>query len=69
MKLVYWYAKNKKDSKRDLRERTKKLVRKKMGSNEVEFFSPQRVEVEYKDGFDLLKKCLSPERRFWGVIK
>ena len=38
MKLVYWYAKNKKDSKRDLRERTKKLVRKKMGSNEVEFF-------------------------------
>tara|TARA_Y100000593_G_C4207914_1_gene285228 strand:+ start:206 stop:415 length:210 start_codon:yes stop_codon:yes gene_type:complete len=69
MKLIYWYVKNKKDSERDIRERTKKGAVRKIGKHENEFFTPVRVEVDYRDGFDLLKKCLSPERKFWGVIK
>lgn len=70
MKLVYWFARNKKQKDKHVREKTKKAAvdeAKRLG--EDSFSKVERVEVEYRDGFDLLKKCLSSEREFWGVIK
>ena len=70
MKLVYWFAKHKTRKDKNIRTKTKKdaidAIRR---EGEENYFKIERVEVSYRDGFDLLKKCLSGEREFWGVIK
>ena len=70
MKLTYWFSEHINCEKLNLREKTKKVILEKIKKSGPENYKkPERVTVNYDSGFDLMKMCLSEERKFWGVIR
>ncbi len=69
MKLTYWVCPRKHDSQAyALRARTKKEALALLSEHSSEDYdSPQKVVVEYKDGFDLLQKCLGEGQPEWDL--
>lgn len=60
MKLVYWVAENRYDSKAyNIRERRKKDAVAKRNLNPDRYGPVTKVEVEYLDAFDLVDMALS----------
>ena len=70
MKLIYWYVEHKTNEDLSIREKTKKTaVTESQKGDPSAYCKPIKVSVSYKSGFDLMKMCLSKERKFWGVVK
>ena len=66
MKLSYWVAPVKNDNQcYSIRAKTKKEVLAILERTELTQFheTPRRVEVEYRDAFDLMNACMSGDIR------
>ncbi len=68
MRLAYWVCcrRNDDDFACNIRARTKREAKAKQEEIEEKagyalYESPRRVEIDYKDGFDLLTRCLTGE--------
>ena len=70
MRLVYWFVEHKFNEQLNIRAKTKKAALLELSlKNPEEYKKPVKVLVNYQSGFDLMKMCLSNERKFWGVVK
>ena len=70
MRLVYWFVEHKVNGELNIRAKTKKAALLELsGKNAEQYKKPVKLMVNYQSGFELMKMCLSNERKFWGVVK
>ena len=69
MTLTYWVAQIRDDHPcYSIRAKTRKAVLSRMasiGHDPSNYLPPKKVSIEYADGFDLLRQCVSSDLVWW----